>query len=346
MNMEKNRMSDIPTIGVLLGDGAGVGPELVAKLCAAHFFDTLCKPILIGDARVLELGMRSARVSFPYQVIARVSDADWSAGTPILDLKNLDPAKDFKVGELSVKSGAACLAMLETGVDLFNKKEIQGFCFAPLNKAAMKMAGCPYESEHHFLAHLFGHTDPFGEINVVGNLWTTRTTSHIPIKEVSQNLTPESIGRAVRLADRSLKRAGIARPRIALAALNPHAGENGLCGREEIDVIAPTIAAARAEGIDASGPFSSDVLFIKAFAGDFDGVVTMYHDQGQIALKLKGFDEGITIAGGLPAPIVTCGHGTAYDIAGKGIARTGALENAVRMTCRMARHALYTEGSK
>ncbi|MEJ5184923.1 MAG: 4-hydroxythreonine-4-phosphate dehydrogenase PdxA, partial [Rectinemataceae bacterium] len=231
-------------------------------------------------------------------------------------------------------------------VDLFQRKEIHGFCFAPLNKAAMKMAGCPYESEHHYLAHLFGHTGPFGEINVVGNLWTTRTTSHIPIKEVSQNLTPESIGRAIRLADTSLKRAGIVRPRIALAALNPHAGENGLCGREEIDIIAPTIKAARADGIDAYGPYSSDVLFIKAFAGDFDAVVTMYHDQGQIALKLKGFDEGITIAGGLPAPIVTCGHGTAYDIAGKGIARTGALENAIRMTCRMARHALVMEGSK
>lgn len=338
-------MSDTPTIGVLLGDGAGVGPELVAKLCATRFFDNLCKPVLIGDVRVLELGMKSARVSFPYLSVADLSEADWSAGIPILDQKNLDPAADFKIGELSVKSGAACLGMLETGVDLFRARKIQGFCFAPLNKAAMKMAGCPYESEHHYLAHLFGHTGPFGEINVVGNLWTTRTTSHIPIKEVSQNLTPESIGRAIRLADASLKRAGIARPRIALAALNPHAGENGLCGREEIEVIAPTIAAARAEGIDAYGPFSSDILFIKAFAGDFDGVVTMYHDQGQIALKLKGFDEGITIAGGLPAPIVTCGHGTAYDIAGKGVARTGALENAVKMTCRMARHSFSGEGS-
>jgi 4-hydroxythreonine-4-phosphate dehydrogenase len=130
-----------------------------------------------------------------------------------------------------------------------------------------------------------------------------------------------------------------------LAALNPHAGENGLCGREEIDVIEPAIEAMRAKGIDVSGPYPSDVLFIKAFSGDFDGVVTMYHDQGQIALKLKGFDEGITIAGGLPAPIVTCGHGTAYDIAGKGIARTSAMENAVKMTCRLASNSnhLYEE---
>lgn len=128
---------------------------------------------------------------------------------------------------------------------------------------------------------------------------------------------------------------------MALAALNPHAGEHGLCGREELDVIEPAIERARNAGMDVSGPFPSDILFIKAFRGDFDGVVTMYHDQGQIALKLKGFDEGITIAGGLPAPIATCAHGTAYDIAGKGIAKTASLENAVKMTCRMANHLFF-----
>jgi 4-hydroxythreonine-4-phosphate dehydrogenase len=204
----------------------------------------------------------------------------------------------------------------------------------------MKKAGCGFESEHHLLADIFGHTGPFGEINVVGDLWTTRTTSHIPIKDVSANLTVNTIMRAITLADTSLRNSGIDKPRLGLAALNPHAGEHGLCGREEIDVIAPAIAQAKAAGIDASGPYPSDILFIKAFRGDFDGVVTMYHDQGQIALKLKGFDEGVTIAGGLPAPIATCAHGTAYDIAGKGIAGTRAFENAVKMTCRMASHML------
>ncbi|TXT51457.1 MAG: 4-hydroxythreonine-4-phosphate dehydrogenase [Spirochaetes bacterium] len=333
-------MAKKPRIGVLLGDGAGVGPELVAKLCANRFFSDFCTPVIIGDARVLELGMRSADVRFSYSIIDRACDADEAPVPAVLDQKNLNPDTDFSIGELSVKNGAACLAMLETSVKLYKNQEIDGFCFAPLNKAAMKMAGCDFESEHHFLAHLFGHTDPFGEINVVGNLWTTRTTSHIPIKDVSRNLSLESIGRAVRLAHFSLRKAGMSNPRIALAALNPHGGENGHCGREEIDVIAPAVAAARKAGIDSYGPYPSDILFIKAFAGDFDAVVTMFHDQGQIALKLKGFDEGITIAGGLPAPIVTCGHGTAYDIAGKGIARTGAFENAVKMTCQMAVNSL------
>ncbi len=335
-------MANTPIIGILIGDAAGVGPELVAKLAAAQFFDKLCKPVIIGDARVFEMGMKAASIAVPYQKITAISKATWKDGIPLLDQADLDPARDFTVGKLSVKSGAASVAMLKKAVELFKEGELQGFCFAPLNKAAMKMSGCDYESEHYYMAQLFGHSGPFGEINVVGKLWTTRTTSHIPIKDVSANLSIEKIGRAITLADTSLKTSGIARPRIALAALNPHGGENGLCGREEIEVIGPAIEAARARGIDAYGPYPSDILFIKAFAGEFDAAVTMYHDQGQIALKLKGFDEGITIAGGLPAPIATCGHGTAYDIAGKGIAKTGAFENAVRMTCRMASHMAET----
>ncbi len=330
------RMAEKPIIGVLLGDAAGIGPELVAKLAASGFLDSQCRPVIIGDLRVFELGMKNAGVRVPYQRIEAVAQATWRDGIPVLDQGDLEPGTDFQVGKLSVKAGAACVAMLETGVRLFNAGQIEGFAFAPLNKAGMKLAGCDFESEHYFMAHLFGHTGPFGEINVVDHLWTTRTTSHIPIKDVSDHLTIETIGRAIQLAWRSLRNSGVKSPRLALAALNPHAGENGMCGREEIDVIAPAIERARAEGIDASGPFPSDILFIKAFDGEFDGVVTMYHDQGQIALKLKGFDGGITIAGGLPAPIATCGHGTAYDIAGKGIAKTTSLENAVRMTCRMA----------
>ncbi|MBU0927738.1 MAG: 4-hydroxythreonine-4-phosphate dehydrogenase PdxA [Spirochaetes bacterium] len=333
-----------PIIGMLLGDATGVGPELMARLASSRFFDDYCRPVIIGDARVFESGMRIIGKDVGYQTISDVSEATWNEGIPVLDQRNLDPATDFEIGKISVKSGAACVAMLEVAARLYTKGAIHGFCFAPFNKAAMKLGGCAFESEHHLLASLFGHTGPFGEINVLGNLWTTRTTSHIPIKDVSANLTARTIDRAIRLADSSLRSSGIARPRLALAALNPHAGENGLCGREELDVIIPAIEQARAAGIDVSGPFPSDILFIKAFAGDFDGVVTMYHDQGQIALKLKGFDEGITIAGGLEAPIATCAHGTAYDIAGKGIAKTAALENAVRMTSRMAAHKAAAEG--
>ncbi len=331
-------MEQKPIIGVLLGDATGVGPELVARLAARSYFDDYCRPVIIGDARVFELGAKIAGVDAPYAAISDLSEARWPGPVPLLDQKDLDPATDFEVGKISVKSGASVLSMIKLAANLFNGGKIQGFCFAPFNKEAMKKAGCAFESEHHLLADIFGHKGPFGEINVVGNLWTTRTTSHIPIKDVSANLSQNTILRAIHLADASLKSSGLVRPRLGIAALNPHAGENGLCGREEIDVIGPTLEQARSEGIDVAGPFPSDILFIKAFRGDFDGVVTMYHDQGQIALKLKGFDEGVTIAGGLPAPIATCAHGTAYDIAGKGIAKTSAFENAVKITCRMASH--------
>jgi 4-hydroxythreonine-4-phosphate dehydrogenase len=330
-------MSTKPVLGIMIGDGAGVGPEIIAKLAQRDFFAEYCQPVLIGDVRIMERAFSVLNTSLPMQVVDSFEEIDFSGALPIIDMKNQDPAK-VPFGKLTIEAGKANLDGMELCVKLFNEKKIEGFCFGPFNKAGMKEAGCKLESEHHFLAQLFNHTEPFGEINVLGELWTTRTTSHIPIAEVSANLSVERIMRAVRLANTSLKNSGIAKPRLALAALNPHAGENGLCGREEIDIIAPAIKEAQALGIDATGPYPSDITFIKAFRGEFDGVVTMYHDQGQIALKLRGFDEGITIAGGLPAPIVTCAHGTAYDIAGKGVVHTTAFENAVKMASRMANH--------
>lgn len=326
-----------PILGILLGDGAGVGPEIIAKLAVANFFEEYCHPIFIGDIRIFDRALKAVGASVEIRTISDPTEAIWDGKCNMVNRNNLS-CEEAPIGQLTVECGKANLDMLTYAVELYKAKKIEGFCFGPLNKAGMKEAGCKYESEHHLLAHEFNHTAPFGEINVCGELWTTRTTSHIPIKDVSAALSVNSIMRAITLANVSLKNSGIERPRLAIAALNPHCGENGLCGREEIDVIKPAIEEARKQGIEASGPYPSDITFIKAFRGEFDGVVTMYHDQGQIALKLKGFEQGITIAGGLPAPIVTCAHGTAYDIAGKGIVKTSAFENAVKMAARMANH--------
>ena len=326
-----------PILGILLGDGAGVGPEIIAKLAAANFFEEYCHPVFIGDIRIFNRALNAVGANVEIRTINDPTEAIWDGKCNIVNRNNLS-CEEAPIGELTVACGKANLDMLTYAVELYKAKKIEGFCFGPLNKAGMKEAGCKFESEHHLLAHEFNHTAPFGEINVCGELWTTRTTSHIPIKDVSAALSVNSIMRAITLANVSLKNSGIERPRLAIAALNPHCGENGLCGREEIDIIKPAIEEARKQGIDASGPYPSDITFIKAFRGEFDGVVTMYHDQGQIALKLKGFEQGITIAGGLPAPIVTCAHGTAYDIAGKGIVKTSAFENAVKMAARMANH--------
>ena len=332
-------MANKPIIGVMLGDAAGVGPELVAKLAAANFYAEYCRPVVIGDMRVFKRALEVIGADVKVQIIENIDDANWEEGLPVLDQKNLDPAI-VPFAAKTVESGKACLDMLKLGVELWQAGKIGGYVFGPLNKAAMHEAGCEFESEHHYLAHLLGHTDPFGEINVTNGLYTTRTTSHIPIAQVSADLKEnggERIKRAIRLSYKTLTSAGIENPRIGVAALNPHCGENGDCGREEIDVITPCIADAQANGINAMGPFPSDIVFHKALVKkEFDGVVTMYHDQGQIALKLIGFEGGITVAGGFAIPIVTCGHGTAYDIAGKGIVTTASFENAVKQCSTMA----------
>lgn len=326
---------DKPILGILLGDAAGVGPEIVAKVAAKGILQEYSYPVIIGDIRVLKRGMKIANVDFPCYVIDDLADSDWKKGLPVLDQNNLNP-EEINLGEVSAYCGKASGDMLITAVNLYKEGLIDGFCFAPLNKGALKLAGFGYESEHYLFANLFNWTEPFGEVNVLDNLWAARVTSHIPVQDISSKLTVESILRAIILIHKTLKRAGLGNLKIAIAALNPHSGENGLCGREEIDIIIPAIEEARKLGIDVVGPYPSDILFIKAFQGEFKAVVTMYHDQGQIAMKLKGFEQGITIAGGFPAAIVTASHGTAYDIAGKGIAKTTAFENAVKMAATIA----------
>lgn len=329
-------MQNKPVVGILLGDAAGIGPELVARLIANGFLQEHCRPLLIGDRRVLERAFGIVGIQAPLTVVQDTAALSWEAGIPLLDLGDQDPAQ-LPLGAPSPYSGLGDLHMLEAGCRLCQEGVIGGFVFAPFHKAAMRDAGCPFESEHHLMAHLFGVTGPFGEINVVDRLMSVRTTSHIPISQVSQNITVERVLRAIELGQVSAVQMGCARPRLALAALNPHCGENGLCGREELDILAPAIAAAKARGWDVSGPYSSDVLFLRAFAGDFDVVVTMYHDQGQIALKLKGFERGVTLAGGMPYPIATCAHGTALDLAGSGKASSSALEHAVTMVAQAVR---------
>lgn len=334
-------MKQKPIIGILLGDASGVGPELVAKLAARNFYESCCRPLIIGDARVFQRGLDINEEQVPYTIIDDINEADWSNSIPLLDQRNNDP-EEVPMGAANAINGKVCGEMLITAAELTKQMKIDGFCFAPLNKSAMIMGGYKFESEQQMLAHYLKLTEPYGEINMLDNILTTRVTSHIPVKNICQHLTKEAIITSIKLAYSTSKLTGIENPRIGIAALNPHAGENGLCGTEELEIIAPAIEEVVASGIDAVGPYSADTLFIKAFNGDFNAAVTMYHDQGQIALKLKGFEQGITISGGFPIPITTCAHGTAYDIAGKGIAKTTSFENAVRMASKMAANKMYS----
>jgi 4-hydroxythreonine-4-phosphate dehydrogenase len=209
-------------------------------------------------------------------------------------------------------------------------------CFTPFNKQAMHLGGLAHEDELRHVAHELGFTGVCGELNVLDELWTARVTSHVPLREVADLITPERVRDAVVLIDGALRAAGKEAPRIAVAGLNPHAGEGGVFGREEIDVIAPGVELARAAGAQVEGPYPADTLFLRARDGRYDAVVSMYHDQGQIGLKLMGFDRGVTVFGGLPIPIATPAHGTAYNIAGRNRADPRAIRQAFNLCTRMA----------
>jgi 4-hydroxythreonine-4-phosphate dehydrogenase len=201
----------------------------------------------------------------------------------------------------------------------------------------MHLAGLGFEDEMRFMRALFGHDRAISEFNITGSLWTSRVTSHIPIRAVADHITHEGVCDAIRILDDALKDAGVARPRIGVAGLNPHAGDGGSIGREEIEVIGPAAEAMRQVGIDAIGPLSPDTMFLTAKRSGLDGIVSMYHDQGQIAMKLIGFDNGVTLHGGQPVPVTTCASGSAFDIAGKGLANVEGIQAAFDLCVGIAR---------
>jgi 4-hydroxythreonine-4-phosphate dehydrogenase len=251
-----------------------------------------------------------------------------------MDLKNCPP-DEAPLGRATARTGKAAGEALEFAVRMAEHGDIDAIVYAPLHKRALHEAGYGFADELHLLAHWLGVAE-FGEINVLEGLWTSRVTSHIGLARVAQELSVERVLAAIRLVHRERRRAGTSVPLIAVAAFNPHAGEGGLFGPEEDSIIVPAVARARAEGIECDGPIPADTVFVRARLREFDAVVTMYHDQGQIAMKLLGFERGVTLSGGLPVPITTPAHGTAHDIAGRGTANPGAFEAAVGLAVRMA----------
>jgi len=328
--------TSLPVLGLMLGDATGIGPEQCARILADRRMADTARLLVVGDARVLQQGMRDAGVALAWRSYGTPEEVDWENGEiPIIDLRNLDPDSVSR-GAVSADSGRVSGETLAHMIALASAQRIDGIVFAPLNKAALHAGGWHFNDEHQMFAHLTRHQGFFGEMNVLDNLWMSRVTSHVSLRTALEQITPERIDAALSLADATMRGAGFAVPRIAVAALNPHAGEGGLFGREEIEIIAPAVAKAVQRGIACKGPYPSDTVFLKAFGGEFDGVLTMYHDQGQIATKLKGFNRGVTVTGGLETVFTTPAHGTAFDIVGKGIATTGALEQAIRLCSRLA----------
>lgn len=318
-------------LAVMLGDRFGVGPELVARLSMMLAPEPDTSIIVVGDPLVWDAGRKVAGAG-------ALSAAARFAGAPGWSFLARPFALDVSpMGRMVPEAGREVLETMGVLANAARAGEIDGIVYAPLNKQAMKAAGHAAGDELDFYSTHLPASGLTGEINILDNLWTSRVTSHVPLGRVAELITRERVGAGIDLLAGSLKQSGNEKPRLAVAALNPHAGEGGAFGMEEIEVLAPAIADAVVRGLDVTGPFPSDTVFPRALGGQFDGVVTMFHDQGQIALKLIGLGRGITLLAGFAVPIATPGHGTAYDIAGTGKAKPDGLVAAARLALSMMR---------
>ena len=328
-------------VAVLLGDPAGIGPEIAVKLLARTQNTAAVDVLLIADPNVLAAGERVAAAKLDCLRIES-TDAElqralrFEPGRITWWVQPTIAASDVRQGEATEAGGRAALRALDAAVEAARQGLVDAIVFAPLNKHALRLAGMTHEDELRFMQERFAVPGFVCEFNITQGLWTSRVTSHVPLRDVADAITAAGVGEAVDIIDRALKSAGVARPRIAVAGLNPHAGDGGSIGMEEIEIIAPAVEQCRARGVEAQGPYPSDTVFVRAKRGDFDAVVSMYHDQGQIAMKLMGFDNGVTLHGGLPVPVATCASGTAFDIAGKGVANVEGLQQAFSLASRMA----------
>lgn len=326
-----------PRIAVVLGDPAGIGPETTARLLAAPQAAGMAEILVIADRRELEEGMRIAGVRPNYRITASPTDLDFSAGVPLLFDCGAADGGGFERAASTARGGRYCLDTLRLALHATRSGATDAIVFGPLNKHSLHLAGMSTSDELHWLAGELGHTGPVCEFNVMDGLWTSRVTSHVALKDVPRLVTAEGVMQAITLIHAAVARSGEA-PRIAVCGLNPHNGDHGSFGREEIDVIEPAVARAREAGLPVDGPFPADTIFLKVQGNrrDYNAVVTMYHDQGQIAMKLMGFWRGVTVQGGLPLPVLTPAHGTAFDIVGQGVARVDATLAAFELACRMA----------
>lgn len=314
-----------PRIALTFGDPAGVGPELVARQLADPAASAAADILLIGDEQELRDAMDDAGIEFAWT-------REPAAGIPrLVDNGGTRPEGGFVRREPSREGGLWAMAGLRRALELSKEGEVDAIVFAPLNKSSLHLAGMAENDEMAWFETVLDDGTTATELNILPELVTGRVTSHCSIAEVARLITFDLIVERGELLEQVLRARGIDEPRIGVCALNPHAGESGKFGRHEINLIAPAIEELQRRGVDATGPFPSDTIFITARDGGFDGVLTMYHDQGQIAVKLLGFDRGVTMAGGLSVPVCTPAHGTAFDVVGRRVASTGAYEHAFRV---------------
>ena len=330
--MSKNKIN----IAVLLGDPSGIGPELVSKLLLEEITNK-ANIIVIGEKNILEQGNIISGKSQNLQFVEKFEQINFEKGNKFfLDISN-GKNHNYKNSECSIESGKSVLNALNLALDLAKENKVHAINFGPFNKTSLKMGGNKYSDELHLMAEKLEVKTYFCEFNVVDNFWTARVTSHIPISEVPSHIKKEKIMKPIKLIHEAMKLNGVKNPRVAVQALNPHAE----FGNEEKDEIIPAIEEAKKLGINADGPLPRDTSFITAFKNkNHDCIVGMYHDALQSGLKAFGFDRGVTVQGGLPVPITTPAHGTAFDIAGKNKANLEPTLNSFKIALTMAENRL------
>lgn len=333
-----------PVIAVTMGDPAGIGPEIALKAIAA-----LAPRVAEGQVQPVIVGARGeiARTAAALGLEARLQEGIARCVWPdVAVVDTAAPRTPIAFGEISAEAGHLAYEAVATAVKLALAGQAAAIATAPLNKEALNLGGHHYAGHTDMLADLTGAKDSCMML-AHGNLRVTHVTTHVPLARVPSLLTPERLERTLRLTADALAKLGIAKPRIAVAALNPHAGEGGLFGKEDDTVTVPVLAAWRARGVDVQGPVPGDTVFVKAAAGQYDAVVAMYHDQGHIPVKLLGFRidpatgqwvglSGVNVTLGLPIIRTSVDHGTAFDIAGKGVANAQSMVEAIELAATMA----------
>jgi 4-phospho-D-threonate 3-dehydrogenase / 4-phospho-D-erythronate 3-dehydrogenase len=335
MRFAKGWMMKQPMIAITMGDPAGIGPELVVRVLSQPSKLVGCHPLVIGDLAVMQQAVQLLKAPVQFRQVSSPREA--GAAWPVIDLLCPDGLQvgTIPIGKVAAEMGLAVGSCLRTAAELAMDGQVQGLVSTPLNKEAFHLAGFPYRDELAYLAEITDSPST-SIVGVMQNLWTITITEHIPFKDVAAQIQKERIVQVIQFFHQLLVERGDSRPRIVVAALNPHAGDGGLMGREEIDEIRPAVEAAKALGLDVTGPVPADIVFNLALQGLYDGVVCMYHDQANIARKLQPKEESATLFMGLPFACGTTAHGTAFDKAWQGVSDAGSLELATRCVIQLA----------
>jgi 4-hydroxythreonine-4-phosphate dehydrogenase len=334
---------ETPILAITMGDAAGVGPEIIAKALSRQNVREWCRPLVVGDAEVMRRVTEKLELALRVDALETPGQATYRAG--ILDVLDLDNIQwdALTIGEINTMAGKAAVEYVTKAAELVQSRTAAGIVTAPLNKEAMQSAGYHYIGHTELLADLTHSEKQTTMLATSGPddgqehnpLRVVHVTRHIPFREIADRITTAQVLETIEITDLGLKALKIPAPKLAVAALNPHGGEGGILGQEEIEEIGPAVEAAQAQGIDASGPYPADSIYFRVMDGEFDAVVAMYHDQGHIAIKVYGFEASVTVTLGLPIVRTSVDHGTAFDIAWQGVANPRSMVEAIRLAAQM-----------